>query len=362
MNCRFKNRILFFLIILVSRPEQFFSQAPLGIPFQAVLKNLDSTFYNNSSVDVQFKIHDYTATGDVVYEEVHLCNVNLHGLVSCAVGQGVVIQGVFSEIDWSTGYKYLQVLINGVEFGTQQFSSVHRALYSETINIEASHSGDTLKIGENSLIVPGIVHFTQNSNYHSGNGVTDVDGNYYSSVVVNGQEWMRSNLKVSHYRNGDEIPQFAYNDWLNATNGSFALYNNDLSNEVLFGKLYNWYAVIDSRGLCPVGWHSPSIIEWRKLLDFLGGSEVAGGKLKSEFGWDVSNSNATNEIDFDALPGGYMTTVQSSLNIGKLGNWWCNQSIDIENAWNFALNSNSNYSYFLSESKRYGLSVRCVRD
>ena len=101
--------------------------------------------------------------------------------------------------------------------------------------------------------------------------VTDIDGNVYQTVQIGDQFWMAENLKVTHYQNGDEIPCNVYND--------------DPSNAAIYGRLYNWYAVDDERGICPEGWHVPSDdeadSEWQILVDYLGGGSVAGGKMKA---------------------------------------------------------------------------------
>ncbi|MBU6331267.1 MAG: hypothetical protein KGQ80_02480, partial [Bacteroidetes bacterium] len=96
--------------------------------------------------------------------------------------------------------------------------------------------------------------------------ITDVDGNQYNTIKFGTQCWTQSNLKVSKYRNGDNIPTgLSDAQWGSTTSGAYAMYNNDAANDALYGKLYNWYAVTDSRGLCPTGWHVPSDGEWTTL-------------------------------------------------------------------------------------------------
>ncbi|MFM8513187.1 MAG: FISUMP domain-containing protein, partial [Bacteroidota bacterium] len=139
--------------------------------------------------------------------------------------------------------------------------------------------------------------------------VTDIDGNVYYTVQIGNQCWTQSNLKVSTYRNGDNIPTALSNfQWDSTTSGANAIYNNDPVNDGLYGKLYNWYAVDDSRGLCPTGWHVPSDGEWTTLTDFLGGISVPGGAMKSTStlpmvgGWNPPNTGATNTSGFTGLP------------------------------------------------------------
>jgi uncharacterized protein (TIGR02145 family) len=140
-----------------------------------------------------------------------------------------------------------------------------------------------------------------------GNGVTDIDGNVYPTVIIGTQEWMASNLKTSSYNNGDPIPNVTNNvTWANLVSGAWSYYNNDNSNDLIYGKLYNWYAVDDNRQLCPTGWEIPSDEDLDTLVSFLGGGNWQGGKLK-EAGtthWNAPNTGATDQYGFTALPGG----------------------------------------------------------
>lgn len=138
--------------------------------------------------------------------------------------------------------------------------------------------------------------------------VKDIDNNSYNTVKIGNQCWMRENLKVSKYRNGEAIPTGLNNaDWLNTRNGAYAIYDNSNVNDAIYGKLFNWYAVRDSRGFCPTGWHVPTGAEWTTLTNFLGGDGEAGRKMKSmgTTYWQSPNTGATNESGFSALPGGY---------------------------------------------------------
>jgi uncharacterized protein (TIGR02145 family) len=146
----------------------------------------------------------------------------------------------------------------------------------------------------------------------STDSVKDIDGNVYKTVKIGNQWWMAENLKVTHYRNGDEIPNRADDDEWNKGIGAYCNYNNDVTNFEIYGGIYNWFAVDDSRKLAPEGWHVPTDDEWQVLVDYLGGDTLAGGKMKStgtiEGGdglWRGSNEGTTNESGFSALPGGY---------------------------------------------------------
>jgi uncharacterized protein (TIGR02145 family) len=198
--------------------------------------------------------------------------------------------------------------------------------------------------------------------------VTDIDGNMYHTVQIGNQCWTQSNLKVSKYRNGDNIPTGLSNTaWQSTTAGAYAIYNNDPVNDGLYGKLYNHYAVTDSRGLCPTGWHVPTDGEWSTLEAFLGGSSVAGGALKSTAtqptpgGWNSPNVGATNSSGFSAGPGGLRDYNGDFINDGSDGLWW-SSSLSGTIAWFRVLNSNvGNISRFNLNRSR-GFSVRCLRD
>ena len=132
------------------------AQAPQGIPYQAVMRNADGSVMASSAVSLTFMIHDATATGAIVYQESHSLTSNAQGLVSCVVGSGVVSQGNFANINWGSGAKFLHVMMGSTDLGTQQMLSVPYALYSNGVNVSVSPTGDTLTIGGNSVIVPGI--------------------------------------------------------------------------------------------------------------------------------------------------------------------------------------------------------------
>lgn len=126
------------------------------------------------------------------------------------------------------------------------------------------------------------------------------------------QEWMPENLNVDKFRNGDEIPEIrdaaAWEAAGESKQPAWCYYENDPTNGEKYGKLYNWYAVADPRGLCPSGWHVPSDAEWTALTDYLGGNELAGMKMKSTNGWEPyegKSGNGNNESGFSGLPGGY---------------------------------------------------------
>lgn len=183
-------------------------------------------------------------------------------------------------------------------------------------------------------------------------------------VTICGQVWANKNLGVSHYRNGDPIPKVTDpTAWAALTTGAYCYYNNDSINyAATYGKLYNWYAVNDPRGLAPDGWHLPTNIEWFDLLNCLGDDSSAGGPLK-ETGivhWNPPNGGATNSTGFTALPGGIRINGTFS-SIGALGNWWTSTDLG-GTAMFITLNANNGGYYWDGYEFQYGLSVRCIKD
>lgn len=194
--------------------------------------------------------------------------------------------------------------------------------------------------------------------------ITDIDGNTYKTVTIGTQTWMAENLKVTKYNDGIAIPNVTDDTaWGELTTGALCDYDNTPSNSETYGKLYNWHAVNTGK-LCPTGWHVPSDAEWTELTDYLGGTSVAGGKLK-ETGtthWASPNTGATNETGFTALPGGRRIYYVSFINIGYFGLWWSATESSATNAWYRAMYSDYSNVGRNDYSKELGCSVRCLRD
>ena len=192
--------------------------------------------------------------------------------------------------------------------------------------------------------------------------VTDKDGNTYKTVTINKQIWMAENLNVEHYRNGDAIPQVQdKEEWDNLTTGAWCYYDNNSANGTPYGKLYNWYAVNDTRGLAPDGWHVPSDEEWTKLIDFLGGSEVAGEKMKTTNGW-IENGNGKNSSGFSAVPSGYRNHEGYFINMGKNALFWSTTEMNSDNVWFRNIIGSIPDVYRPNYAKDFGLSIRCIKD
>lgn len=186
------------------------------------------------------------------------------------------------------------------------------------------------------------------------------------AIEIGSQIWMKKNLDVSTYRNGDVIPEVKDpNEWLSLKTGAWCYYDNDVKNGKIYGKLYNWYAVNDPRGLAPIGYHIPTMKEIKFLLGYLGGSDIAGYKLKEAgTAWNPPNIyvNNSNSSGFTALPGGCRSGTYGGFEgFGWIGKWWY---VNFSNSAGFFLlmdyTSVVPTAEFTYES--FGLSLRCIKD
>ena len=254
-------------------------------------------------------------------------------------------------------------------------------------------------VTENEVVVYGnqVSFTTLSAVYQNGNGLTDVEGNQYPSVIINGKEWMQNNLNVTKYRNGDIIPEVTdETQWANLTTGAWRY----IANDPAYGKLYNWYAVNDPRGLAPQGWHVPTTNDFNYVVTFLGGTDVAGGRLKGGT-WNPayyappystpipSPIEFPNISGFMALPGNQVLTngqvecnnsytsieyvyfngtmvpqytTQCSSYCGSKGYWWSATSADSTTANYIGLTIDSTSVTAAASDKKFGYSVRCVKN
>jgi uncharacterized protein (TIGR02145 family) len=195
--------------------------------------------------------------------------------------------------------------------------------------------------------------------------VKDVEGNVYHAITIGTQTWLKENLRTTKYRDGSAIANVLANpDWGALFSGSWCYYNHAQANNAIYGKLYNFYAVSDSKKLAPTGWHVPSLAEWNTLITYLGGNVVAGGKLK-ESGtthWIAPNQGATNSSNFTALPGGARYADGSFFQLNSEGYYWTSTAVVADSATNMYLTFLTAEAYNFKNSKRYGCSVRCIKD
>jgi uncharacterized protein (TIGR02145 family) len=219
------------------------------------------------------------------------------------------------------------------------------------------------------LGVWGVFNINNQTTNENNNNVSSTDkpkNDKNNGTVTDGsQVWMTKNLNVDKFRNGDPIPQAkSEEEWKVAIENkqpAWCYYDNDPSNGTKYGKLYNWYAVNDLRGLAPNGYHIPTDAEWTMLTDYLGGKSSAGKKMKSASGW-FENGNGTNSSGFSGLSAGSRYYYGAYGSIGEGGYWWSATEFDTNHAWNRSLSYVSdgvNRNYY---DKAEGLSVRCLRD
>jgi uncharacterized protein (TIGR02145 family) len=190
--------------------------------------------------------------------------------------------------------------------------------------------------------------------------LTDIDGNTYKTIQIGDQTWMAENLKVTTYNDGTSIPYMPiFAVWSSLSSPAYCWYKSD---SVGYGGLYNWYTVNDK--LCPAGWHVPDDSEWATLINYLGAEAVAGGKLK-ETGtthWNAPNYGATNESGFTALPAGYRSSGGGFNSIKHKGYWWTATESPSGEAYYVTLSYSVGNTDKSSTNKKYGFSVRCIKD
>jgi len=195
--------------------------------------------------------------------------------------------------------------------------------------------------------------------------VLDIDGNVYNSIEIGDQIWMIENLKVTHYRNGDPIPNVTDSTtWAGLSSGAYSSYNNNESFVETYGRIYNWFATSDSRGIAPEGWHVATDEDWQNLISYLGGNSDAAGKVKEEGTehWNSPNEGATNETGFNALPAGYRDYGGSFTGMGNVTYFWTSSNYSPLNAWAYHIHYDSAELFRDWSHKALGFSVRCVKD
>ena len=369
---------IFTVLSAVLISANLWAQAPQSFSYQAVIRGSNNDLVANKPVGMKISLLQGSENGTTVYVETHKPTSNANGLVSIAIGGGAVVSGTFASIDWSKGPYFVKTETDpagGSSYSlitTSQLLSVPYAFISGNGIKNVSNLGDTLFLQNGSfVIIPGLSNANPKTKPISGYGsnITDVEGNSYKTVYIGTQQWMAENLKVSKYSDGTTIPNITGNtEWSYLTTGAWSYYNNDVANNAKYGKLYNWYAVSKysngNRNVCPTGWHVPTDSEWTVLTDYLGGTTVAGGKMK-EVGttsWISPNTGVTNTSLFTGLPGGSRYSNGNYDHIGYYGNWWSSSEDGTDGAWVRYLDNDYGDANRGGNGKKNGLSVRCLRD
>ena len=339
--------------------QQANAQAPQKMSYQSVLRNSSNVLLTNKQVGIKISVLQGTASGTAVYVETQTATTNANGLLSLQIGNGTATTGTFAGIDWSAGPYFIKTETdpaggnNYTITGTQELLSVPYALNGITkaqadaiISMQAQIAD--LQAQAN-LVIP--------------------------TVTIGTQDWTKYNLNVTTYSNGDIIPEVQdLTAWASLTTGAWCHYNNDPANDAIYGKLYNWYAVTDPRGIAPSGFHVPTDGEWTTLTDFLGNpnfpggifgnQDLVGGKMKSTGTslWASPNAEATNESGFTGLPGGRRSYNGSFTAIGSFGAWWSLYEISSMEFGACFLNSDDGRANRIRSDQTNGFSVRCIRD
>lgn len=282
------------------------------------------------------------------------------GTISSDGGATITAKGVCWSTSTNPSINLSTKTSNGTGIGT--FTSNITSLSANTIYYLRAYATNSVGTAYGNEIV----FTTPNSTTLNvpGPNITDFDGNVYQTVSNCNQTWMKSNLNVSHYRNGDVIPQVTNPaTWASLTTGAWCYYNNISANGVVYGKLYNWYAVNDPRGLAPLGYHIPTTNEFVELENCLGGAFNAGGNMKETgvLHWISPNISATNSSGFTALPGGSLFQGSFVL-LGSWGNWWTSSELGMSSAFRKTITNDSSSFGGNGDGKVVGNSIRCIKD
>ena len=385
------------------------AQAPQGFNYQATVRNSSGNLIVNQNVLFKFNIMLNSQTSLPVYSETHQAPTDDLGQVNLVIGTGTPTTGTFAGINWANGTYYLGIELNTgssyVAMGTTQLLSVPFALYANT----AGNSQSTTPNLASVLAVNNSANNTKITNLQNPTDAQDAATKGYTdaistqlqsqiatlqnqitalqnaivaplpNVTIGTQIWSSTNLDVTTYRDGTPIPQVTDpTQWANLTTGAWCYYNNnEASYGAVYGKLYNWYAVAGiydaaslndpslRKQLAPQGWHIPSDAEWTILTDFLGGTSIAGGKMKATGTslWTSPNTAATNESGFTGLPGGSRNhTIGTFFGMGSFGFWWSSSENGTSSAWHRYLNYDDGNAGRITNRKACGFSVRCLRD
>lgn len=378
---------LFAVLVLIN--SLLSAQAPLLIPHQGIARNGSGEPLSNWPLTVRFSIHAGSTAGTVVWQEVQDLQTTSLGLFTAQLGS---VQSLES-VDWNYGQRFLQVELDlgdgFIQMGTEQLLYVPYALHTANVRLQSSVSGDTLIIGSARIIVPGVsaanhgtittgttLHTCGAPDVHNPNltygSMVDQEGNSYKTIMIGPYEIMAENLNTSTYRNGDPIVTGLTNSqWQWTNGGAWTYYNNDASYACPYGKWYNWFAVAESVGLCPVGWHVPDEQDWIGLLSFIDpvtlageAGNVSGGPMKSvgTTYWLSPNDFATNSSGFSGLPNGNRFMTGAYYSLGQNSNWWSADQFNSQEAWFVSMSTTGIENGHYHNDKNVGFPVRCFRD
>ncbi len=395
---------LFLLMFLVSFVH---AQTETGIPYQGILRDNTGSELTNTSASIQAIIRINTLNGQIIFSESHSVTTDDFGYFQIIIGTGSVNNSFpdFSQIDWSTNLKFLQIQVNTgngfTDLGTSQLLSVPYALFADDCDCDMSISptGDTLFTGGGGfLIVPGLsnanpefggfgiivlpgnnICAAQQISVTTCGGETSIDynGYTYDLVEINNQCWFGENLRTESLNDGTPIPNITDNlQWSNSTTPAYCKFSNSDVNGNTYGYLYNFYAVTTDN-LCPVGWHVPSDCDFMFLENSIGltlSQQQAGGWRGTNQGALLKSTNlwfsnpGSDDFSFTALPGGYRLYSVNAAQTGTFNSrlryafFWTSSSSSATNAFIRSLFFDYNTILRQGYNKSTGASVRCIRD
>jgi uncharacterized protein (TIGR02145 family) len=341
-------------------------------------------FFNSRNGEVKIKLFD--VSGKLLLQNEDHLPQGIHRYDLAGLKTGMYVVKVSTPANSNSAQIISTEMAAGqpsLKYAGITLQSIQKAKLSALTNVIQMqyNAGEMLLFKGTSGIYSRVITLlpTQNQNVDFGFiDCTDGDGNHYPVVTIGTQTWMAENLKTHYYKNSSAIPNVLDGTtWSGLSTGAMCWYNNDSATyAATYGALYNWYAVDNSSGLCPTGWHVPSDLEWQTLELSLGMSQSMlnltgwrgtdeGGKMK-EAGlahWNSPNTGATNTSGFTALPGGFrFYTNGGFIDIGNNGYWWSSTAYSATHTWNRVLHFNNNVVNRNTNSKKNGFSVRCVMD
>ncbi|OFY36262.1 MAG: hypothetical protein A2W91_05605 [Bacteroidetes bacterium GWF2_38_335] len=294
-----------------------------------------------------------------------ITNITLNtAIVSCSItnngGSKIIERGIVWSINFTPMFSDNVLIYDYNDIIGSYCMTINDLICNSTYYVRAYTKTDVGITYGNTLTFntkPNSIIFNSDLLYGT---VTDIDGNEYKTITIGTQTWMAENLEVKRFRNGDSIP---YNINFGIVNSASYYIHYNYPN-VSYGLYYNWWAAHDERNIAPEGWHVPTIEEVNILIEFLGGNEFSGGKLK-ESGtnhWLYINANGTNESGFTALPGGGFNSTGSFQYIGETGLWWCSTEYTSSDAYIFILYNELGSINTGPIHKEKGYSIRCIMD
>lgn len=378
----YSSDVLHLVDAITNIETQFTGKEPLHMYPNPSREKAKIEFYNQKEGQVYVEIFD--VTGKIVTRNTQELKQGSHQFEISGLNQGIYMVNVLTLNGKYTG----KLLSNSENSGTpsityqgKNYSSDQRSVLKSTQNIVQMQYNDgeilkfTGKSGDYSTIVVDIPKESKTITF-SFIQCIDGDNNSYPVILIGSQIWMAKDLRTTHYVNGTSITKVSDDSsWnsLELTDAAYCWYNNDSVNYAdTYGALYTWPAAMynstswEERGACPIGWHIPTYYHWLTLIDFLGGKNIAGGKMKEAYTmhWETPNEGATNSSGFTALPGGIRNDNGVFSKIGRQNSWWASSWDNIFGNGADVVNLTFDSSGIILNHSKYnfGYSVRCVKD